>query len=90
MEYHIVLYVNAFMKDFLNGKGKRTLRNKKEVISFCNKCRQAFNMDRNSIFCPHQSFPLNKLCVKHSRTNCSNLECQTNLLEAKFPQEKRM
>lgn len=47
-------------------------------------------MDRNSIFCPHQSFPLNKLCVKHSRTNCSNLECQTNLIEAQFPQEKRM
>lgn len=90
MKYPIVLYVNAFIKDFLNGKEKLNLRNRKEKLISCSEhgCNILYNPDIQPMMCPHNKFP--QKCNKHKRFNCGNLECQTNLLEAKFPQEKRM
>lgn len=51
------------------------------IIRICPnpKCRKQFDQDKNSIFCPHQGFPLNKKCKLHNRTNCGNFECTSSI-----------
>lgn len=61
----------------------------KPIERFCDKCKTKYDFDKDSILCPHKGFPKIRMCNNHNMTNCGNLECQTNLTEIKFPQEKR-
>lgn len=49
-------------------------RKKLKMLQSCKNCHSQFDNLKERSDCPHLEFP--KVCKRHNRFNCDNLECK--------------